>query len=47
MRTRTHPGEMLLEEHLKPTGLTADDLAALLRIPESDITDLVAGGAAG
>jgi addiction module HigA family antidote len=43
MRTRTRPGEMLLEEHLKPTGPTADDLAALLRIPESDITDLVAG----
>ena len=31
-RRRTHPGEMLLEEFMKPAGLTIGDVARLARL---------------
>lgn len=37
------PGEVLKEEYLKPHAITATDLAGILHVAESDITDLIAG----
>ena len=34
-REPTHPGEMLLEEFLKPMGLSQRDLADAIRVPLS------------
>lgn len=42
-RTPTHPGEMLLEEFLKPLGLTQRDLADGIHVPYQRINDLVNG----
>lgn len=42
-RTPTHPGEMLLEEFLKPMGLTRRDLADGIHVPYQRINDLVNG----
>ncbi len=36
-----HPGEILREEFLKPLGLSANALAAALRVPASRINDIV------
>lgn len=42
-RIPTHPGEMLLEEFLKPLGLTQRELAAALHVPYQRINELVNG----
>lgn len=42
-RPNIHPGEILREEFLKPTGVDADRLARDLKMPSDRIHDLVAG----
>jgi len=39
-RTRTHPGEVLREEYMKPLGLSANALARALHIPPNGITGI-------
>ncbi|MBQ7249039.1 MAG: HigA family addiction module antidote protein [Deltaproteobacteria bacterium] len=41
MRIRTHPGEVLLEEFLKPLGLSAHGLALAIGVPPTRIADIV------
>lgn len=38
-----HPGEILLEEFMKPMGITARQLAADIDVPPSRISELVHG----
>lgn len=40
-RIRTHPGEMLREEFLKPLNLSANALSLALRVPATRIGDIV------
>ena len=40
-RKPTHPGEMLLEEFLKPMGLSQRDLAVGIRVPYQRVNELV------
>jgi addiction module HigA family antidote len=40
-RVRTHPGEMLREEFMKPLGLSANKLAMELRIPATRVGEIV------
>ena len=40
-RQPTHPGEMLLEEFLKPMGLTQQELARALGVPYQRINELI------
>ena len=40
-RPPTHPGEMLLEEFLIPTGLTQRDLATGTHVPYQRVNDLI------
>ena len=40
-RTRTHPGEVLHEEFLKPLGLSANALALALRVSATRIGDIL------
>lgn len=42
-REPTHPGEMLLEEFLKPMNLSQRDLADGIRVPYQRINELVNG----
>ncbi len=42
-RTPTHPGEMLLEEFLIPTGLTQQDLANAIHVPYQRVNELING----
>ena len=42
-RTPTHPGEMLLEEFLKPMGLTQRELADNIHVPYQRVNDIVNG----
>jgi addiction module HigA family antidote len=42
-RTPTHPGEMLLQEFLKPMGITQRDLVTAIHVPYQRINDLVNG----
>ena len=42
-RTPTHPGEMLLEEFLKPMGLTQRELADGIHVPYQRVNDLING----
>ena len=42
-RPPTHPGEMLLEEFLKPLELTQTDLAALLGVSYPRLNEIVKG----
>jgi addiction module HigA family antidote len=42
-REPTHPGEMLVEEFLKPMGLTQRDLAEGIRVPYQRVNELVNG----
>jgi len=42
-RAPTHPGEMLLEEFLKPMGLTQRDLAEAIHVPYQRINEIVNG----
>ena len=41
MRIRTHPGEVLLEEFLKPLNLSAHGLALAIGVPPTRIADIV------
>jgi len=38
-----HPGEILLEDFMKPMGITAQRLAADIDVPPSRISDIVNG----
>jgi len=40
-RIRTHPGEVLREEFMKPLGLSGNALALALRVPATRIGDLL------
>ena len=40
-REPTHPGEMLLEEFLRPLGLSQQDLARRIRVPYQRVNELV------
>lgn len=42
-RAPTHPGEMLLEEFLKPMNLTQRDLANGIHVPYQRINDIING----
>jgi len=42
-RKPTHPGEMLLEEFLKPMGLSQQDLARSIRVPYQRVNELING----
>ncbi len=42
-RAPTHPGEMLLEEFLKPLELTQSELAEKIHVPYQRINELVNG----
>jgi addiction module HigA family antidote len=42
-REPTHPGEMLMEEFLKPMGLSQQDLARGIKVPYQRINELVHG----
>ena len=41
MRVRTSPGEILLEEFMKPLGLSGSELARHLKVPANRINDIV------
>jgi addiction module HigA family antidote len=41
MRVRTSPGEMLLEEFMKPLDLSGSELARQLKVPANRINDIV------
>ncbi len=40
-REPTHPGEMLLEEFLKPMGITQRDLADHIHVPYQRVNELI------
>jgi addiction module HigA family antidote len=40
-RVRTHPGEILHEEFMKPLGLSANALALGLHVPATRITEII------
>lgn len=40
-RLRTHPGEVLAEEYLKPLALSASALAQAIGVPANRITDII------
>ena len=42
-REPTHPGEMLLEEFLKPMGITQKDLSKAIRVPYQRINEIING----
>lgn len=42
-RTPTHPGEMLLEDFLKPMGLTQQQLADGIHVPYQRVNELING----
>ena len=42
-REPTHPGEMLLEEFLKPMELSQKDLAQGIRVPYQRVNELIRG----
>ena len=42
-RAPTHPGEMLLEEFLKPMGLTQRELAEAMHVPYRRINEIING----
>jgi addiction module HigA family antidote len=42
-RAPTHPGEMLLEEFLKPMGLTQRQLADAIHVPYQRVNELING----
>ena len=41
MRIRTHPGEVLREEYLKPLGMSARSLAEAIGVPANRLTEIV------
>lgn len=42
-RLRTHPGEVLAEEYLKPLGLSAMALARAIGVPGNRVSDIIRG----
>ena len=40
-RIRSHPGEILQEEYLKPLGMSARALAEAIGIPANRLTEIV------
>jgi antitoxin HigA-1 len=38
-----HPGEVLLEEFMKPKGLTSSALAAKIGVPVNRVSQIIAG----
>jgi len=42
-RAPTHPGEMLLEEFLRPLGITQQTLAREIKVPYQRVNELVNG----
>ena len=42
-REPTHPGEMLLEEFLKPMGITQKELSKAIRVPSRRINEIISG----
>ena len=42
-RTPTHPGEMLLEEFLRPMGLTQRELAVAISVPYQRVNEIING----
>ena len=42
-RAPTHPGEMLLEEFLKPMGMSQQQLASQIKVPYQRVNELVNG----
>ena len=42
-RAPTHPGEMLLEEFLRPSGITQRDLANAINVPYQRINEIING----
>lgn len=41
VRVRTHPGEVLREEYLKPLGLSARALAEAIGVPANRLTEIL------
>jgi addiction module HigA family antidote len=41
VRIRTHPGEVLREEYLKPLGMSARALAQTIGVPANRLTEIV------
>ena len=42
-RTPTHPGEMLLEEFLKPMGISQRELANAIHVPYQRVNEIING----
>jgi len=42
-RLATHPGEVLVEEYLKPLGLTQAELAKMLKISTNRLNEIARG----
>ncbi len=42
-REPTHPGEMLLEEFLKPMNISQRELACLLKVPYQRVNEIING----
>ena len=42
-RLRTHPGEILAEEYMKPFGLSANALGQAIGVPGNRISEIVRG----
>ncbi len=42
-REPTHPGEMLLEEFLKPMGMTQKELSKAIKVPYQRINEIING----
>jgi addiction module HigA family antidote len=42
-RSPTHPGEMLLEESLKPMGMTQRELANAINVPYQRVNEIING----
>jgi len=40
-RLRTHPGEVLSEEFMKPAGLSSRAVAAMIGVPANRLTDII------
>ncbi len=43
MRVKTHPGEVLGEEFMKPLGLSANRLAEEIGVPANRLSEIVRG----
>lgn len=42
-RTPTHPGEMLLEEFIRPMGMTQKELADSIKVPYQRVNEIING----